>query len=148
MTGQHPFRPTDADRLACATCGTERHPTKHAGPMDDIANHAAGHDGLRARALDLWTCARCSAEARDGINLDAYELTSGRAVYIIANSYDTAEVTAYCGPCIADMATPSRAIAYVVGRDDTAHCISCDYETADALIGERHGRGARAEIAR
>lgn len=57
---------------------------------------------------------------REGILAARYGYDRERAVYLIGDG-------ALCDACLADTFDKVRAVASIDGRDDTAHCLGCDY---------------------
>jgi hypothetical protein len=58
-------------------------------------------------------------------------ITETRAVYLIHEGGDV-PVYVLCDQCVAETADPAAAMADVVDRDDSRHCVGCDYHADPA----------------
>lgn len=68
--------------------------------------------------------------------MDTFPTAGRRAVYVIHEGGDTPTYV-LCDPCIDATIDPVAARADIVGRDDAAHCVGCDYH-ADPDCGPGH----------
>lgn len=107
------WMPINASQQTCSNCATVR-----AIPEDCIEEHVGC--GVGDMTDHKWH--NCAPYEKQG----DYRSIEPRAVFLVYEGGDIPAVW-LCSPCIEDTYKPEQTKGDIVGRDDSAHCIGCDY---------------------